>query len=66
VKVVVNGEPAEVPSGCTVAALVSVFTSGNTGVAVARNDDVVPRSAWADAVLAEDDRVEILTAVQGG
>jgi sulfur carrier protein len=66
VKIVVNGEPAEVPAGCTVATLVSQITSGKTGVAVARNDDVVSRSAWADTVLAEGDQVEILTAVQGG
>ena len=64
-RVVVNGEPAEVPAGSTVADLVARM-AGGPGVAVARNDDVVPRSAWACAELAEGDAVEILTAVQGG
>lgn len=37
-----------------------------TGVAAAVNDRVVPRSTWADVVLRDDDRVEIVSAVQGG
>ena len=36
------------------------------GVAVARNEEVVPRSRWGDTVAAEGDRFEILTAAQGG
>jgi sulfur carrier protein ThiS len=32
------------------------------GVVVAVNDEVVPRSAWARTVLADNDRVEVLTA----
>jgi sulfur carrier protein len=35
-------------------------------VAAAVNEAVVPRSAWGAAPLAAGDRVEILTAVQGG
>lgn len=37
-----------------------------TGVAAAVNDRVVPRSRWAGVVLQEHDRVEIVSAVQGG
>lgn len=36
------------------------------GVAVAVNDMVVPRSAWAEHRLQPDDRVEVVGAVQGG
>lgn len=36
------------------------------GVAVAVNGEVIPRSAWAARVLLPGDRVELLTAVQGG
>ena len=39
---------------------------GRKGVAVAVNDEVVSRSRWTTTRLAEDDRVEILTAKQGG
>jgi sulfur carrier protein len=37
-----------------------------TGVAVAVNGEVVPRSAWAAHALRDGDRVEVLTAAQGG
>ncbi|MHA3948375.1 sulfur carrier protein ThiS [Cellulomonas bogoriensis] len=37
-----------------------------SGVAVAVNDAVVPRGAWEQTLVHPDDRVEVLTAVQGG
>lgn len=36
------------------------------GVAAAVNGDIVPRSAWARIALRPGDRIELLTAVQGG
>ncbi|MDM7916792.1 MAG: sulfur carrier protein ThiS [Candidatus Eisenbacteria bacterium] len=36
------------------------------GVAVAHNEEVVPRGRWAETVVSEGDRFEIITAVQGG
>lgn len=36
------------------------------GVAAALNETVVPRAQWPSTPLAEGDRVEVLTAVQGG
>lgn len=36
------------------------------GVAVAVNEEVVPRAAWPEWRLADGDAVEIVTAVQGG
>jgi sulfur carrier protein len=33
---------------------------------VAVNGEVVPRSTWATASLRDGDRVEVLTAAQGG
>lgn len=36
------------------------------GVAVAINDRVVRRAEWATTMLADGDRVEIITAMQGG
>lgn len=41
-------------------------TAAPLGVAAAVNDRVVPRGAWATTVLRAGDRVEIVTAVQGG
>lgn len=40
--------------------------SGERGIAVALNGAVVPRSAWTQTALRDTDRVDIVTAVQGG
>jgi sulfur carrier protein len=66
VTVTVNGRSREVADGTTVAAVVASVTAAATGVAVAINDAVVPRGAWASTRLVEADRIEVLTAVQGG
>jgi sulfur carrier protein len=62
----VNGGPREVPPGLTLDRLVAGFSAAPTGVAAAVNETVVPRGQWPVTVLADGDRVEILTAVQGG
>lgn len=64
--ITVNGEAEEVDDGTTVADLVARHRDSPRGVAVARNEEVVPRSAWPTTVAAEGDRFEILTAAQGG
>ncbi|WP_182442599.1 sulfur carrier protein ThiS [Streptacidiphilus sp. PB12-B1b] len=62
----VNGEARAVPPGTTLEQVVAELSAAPTGVAAAVNEAVVPRGAWAATALAADDRVEILTAVQGG
>ncbi|TMR97002.1 sulfur carrier protein ThiS [Nonomuraea basaltis] len=64
--VMINGAAHEVADGMTVAQAVSTLTVATTGVAVAVNDEVVMRSAWETTALSDSDRVEVLTAVQGG
>jgi sulfur carrier protein len=68
VNVTVNGKPATMADGATVADVVLAVTGvpEPRGVAVARCGAVVPRSAWLATGLAEGDRVEVLTATQGG
>jgi len=62
----VNGEPREVPPATTLAEVVAELSASPTGVAAALNETVVPRSAWPATELSAGDRIEILTAVQGG
>lgn len=66
VSVSVNGERRSVAAGTTLDALVAGLTSAHSGMAAAVNEAVVPRGRWAATALAEGDRVEVLTAVQGG
>jgi sulfur carrier protein len=64
--VTVNGVDRAVHSSLTVAEVVRQLGADAPGSAVAVNDEVVPRAGWAATVLADGDRVEVLTAVQGG
>ncbi|GAA5208839.1 sulfur carrier protein ThiS [Streptomyces thinghirensis] len=62
----VNGEPRQVAPGTALDALVGTLTAAPSGVAAALNETVVPRAQWPATALADGDRVEVLTAVQGG
>jgi sulfur carrier protein len=63
-----NGEPRDLRDEATAADAVdaSGAPDSHDGVAVAVDGEVVPRSRWADHVLAEGQKVEVLQAVQGG
>jgi sulfur carrier protein len=67
-KVLVNGEARALPDGATIEWLLDDLdlAPGRRGVAVAVDAEVVPRSGWHDRELADGDRVEVLTAIQGG
>ncbi|MER6492386.1 MULTISPECIES: sulfur carrier protein ThiS [Streptomyces] len=62
----VNGEPRQFAPGTALDAVVRALTPAASGVAAALNETVVPRTQWPSTPLAEGDRVEVLTAVQGG
>ncbi|MEU9231716.1 MULTISPECIES: sulfur carrier protein ThiS [Streptomyces] len=62
----VNGEPREVAAGTTLDAVVATLTAAPSGVAAALNETVVPRGQWPATPVGDGDRVEVLTAVQGG
>ena len=62
----VNGERREVCPGTALDTVVRSLVRAPAGVAAAVNETVVPRTRWAGTALAQGDRVEILTAVQGG
>jgi sulfur carrier protein len=66
VDVTVNGEARTLAGGCSVADLARALAVGPTGVAVAINGEVVPRSSWPATPLHDGDRVELLGAMQGG
>jgi len=66
--ITVNGKPRDLSAGTPVAEVVKELAGSAEarGVAVAVNGEVVPRAAWTTTVLSEGDRVEVLTATQGG
>jgi sulfur carrier protein len=66
ITVLVNGERRALPAPLQLASVVAEFSRAPSGVAAALNETVVPRSRWTSTALADGDRIEILTAVQGG
>jgi sulfur carrier protein len=66
--IVLNGESYAVQAGETlVTVLERVGVSPVArGIAVAVDGEVIPRPCWEIFALAEDARVEVLTAMQGG
>ena len=65
-QITLNGNAQAVTDDCSVAELVAQVSERTSGIAVAVNGEVVPRGSWSDTVLAAGDRVELVTAVQGG
>jgi len=62
----VNGDPHEVPEGCTLERLLAMLEMRDRKVAVAVNRGIVPRARRAAQVIEDGDRIEILEAVGGG
>jgi len=65
-RITVNGEARTAAPGTTVAGLVAELGMDAARVAVERNQDVVPRRTWAEALLGDGDKVEIVAFVGGG
>ncbi len=66
-EVTINQERQELQEGLTVAQLVAAYgyTSGD-GIAVAINEEIVPKHKWEDHVLKPEDEVTVIQATQGG
>ena len=68
-KIQINGAVREVAlhESATLDRLLDVLdVPAERGVAVAVNDEVIPRSLWHEASVHEGDRVEIIRATQCG
>lgn len=65
-KASINGKLHELPEGCTVADLLIRMAAPERGIAVAKNDLVVRRSAFSREPVCDGDRIEIIKAVAGG
>ena len=65
-RLTVNGTERDLAAGATIDALLAALALRRDGVAVALNDDVVPRAEHLTRTLNDGDRVEIIVAVAGG
>jgi sulfur carrier protein len=62
----INGEQRSLRAASTVAALVAELGLDARKVAVERNLEIVPRSAYGQTALADGDRIEIVHFIGGG
>ncbi len=65
-RVLVNGEPMEVPEGVSVDALLERLKVKREFTAVALNREITPKAEYADTQLKDGDRVEIVRPMGGG
>jgi sulfur carrier protein len=65
-KITVNGEEHAISEGATVASLLAKLDRNVKFCAVERNSELVPRAEHSRCLLAEGDRLEIVTLVGGG
>jgi sulfur carrier protein len=64
--ITVNGERRELADSTTLTALIEALAGSTRGSAVVVDDEVVPRGSWSGYRLRDGQRVELITAVQGG
>jgi thiazole synthase len=66
VRITVNGQPRTASPGTSVAALLASMGVDPARVAIERNEEVVPRRTWPEALVNEGDKIEIVSFVGGG
>ena len=62
----INGELRRLPPTATVSSLIGEMGLTGKRIALERNGEIVPRSAFATQRLSEGDKLEIVVAVGGG
>jgi sulfur carrier protein len=62
----VNGEPRAFPPLADLGALVAALGLDGRKVAIERNLEIVPRSAYGKTKLSDGDRIEIVHFIGGG
>lgn len=66
IRITLNGASRELPAALSFAQLLEELALAGRRIAVERNGEIVPRSRFGEALLADGDRVEVVVAVGGG
>ncbi len=64
--ITVNGKPQQVAPGTTVAQLIATLNLKTDRIATEHNLQVLPKARYAETLVAEGDKFEIVTFVGGG
>ncbi len=65
-QIILNGETRKIAAGTSLAAFVETLGGDPRGIAIERNLEIVPKSAHADTMLEDGDRLEVVQFVGGG
>jgi len=65
-RILVNGEPRDIPEGTTLDGLIGELGLQDKPCAAELNQEVVPKASRPSRILSEGDRVELVTLVGGG
>jgi sulfur carrier protein len=66
IRITLNGAPREFPAPLNFDQLLDELALGGKRLAVERNGEIVPRSAFGQTNLNDGDRIELVVAVGGG
>jgi sulfur carrier protein len=66
ITVSINGAVRQLPDPISIAALIADLDLTGKRIALERNGEIVPRSAYAALQLADGDQLEVVVAVGGG
>jgi sulfur carrier protein len=66
VHIILNGAPREFPAALTFIQLLQEMALAGQRLAIERNGEIVPRSRFGEARVADGDRIEVVIAVGGG
>lgn len=64
--IVLNGEEINIADNLNVMGLIELYELPASKVAVERNLEIVPRSAYVTTMLKENDKIEIVHFIGGG
>ena len=63
---IINGEARAFAAPLSLAQLVETLSLAGKRIAIEKNGEIVPRSQYAETLLVDNDRLEIVVAVGGG
>jgi len=66
IKIFVNGEQRDVAADSTLQNLIGELDMAGRRIAVELNEEIIPRSCYAETALQADDKLEIVHAIGGG
>lgn len=67
IRIQVNREEQTIPPQTTLSGLLDLLgIAQRRGIALAVNEQVVPKSEWNTRILQENDRITLIRATQGG